>query len=113
MSFLSPWALLLLAISAEVIGTSFLKLSEGFSRPGPTLVVLTAYGVSMTLMSQVVQVLPMGLTYSLWSGLGIVAIVLIGMVLYQQTPSHGQLTGMALITAGVVLVNLSPGTKPG
>ena len=50
---------------------------------------------------------------ALWSGLGIVAIVLIGMVLYQQTPSAGQLMGMALITAGVVLVNLSPATSNG
>ena len=109
----SPWVLLLLAIGAEVIGTSCLKLSEGFSRPGPTLVVLTAYAVSMTLMSRVVQVLPIGLTYALWSGLGIVAIVLIGMLFYQQTPSAGQLMGMALITAGVVLVNLSPATSNG
>lgn len=110
---MSPWVLLLLAIGAEVIGTSCLKLSEGFTKPGPTLVVLLAYALSMTLMSRVVQVLPMGVTYALWSGLGIVAIVLIGMALYQQTPSAGQLAGMALITAGVVLVNLSPATTNG
>ena len=103
----SPWLLLLLAISAEVVGTSCLKLSEGFSRPGPTIVVLTAYGISMTLMSRVVQVLPIGLTYALWSGIGIVAIVLIGMVAYDQMPSPAQLVGMGLITAGVVIVNLS------
>ena len=102
----SPWLLLLLAISAEVVGTSCLKLSEGFSRPGPTIVVLTAYGISMTLMSRVVQVLPIGLTYALWSGIGIVAIVLIGMLAYDQMPSPAQLMGMGLITAGVVLVNL-------
>ena len=110
---MSPWVLLLLAIGAEVIGTSCLKLSEGFTKPGPTLVVLLAYSLSMTLMSRVVQVLPMGVTYALWSGLGIVAIVLIGMALYQQTPSAGQLVGMALITVGVVLVNLSPATTNG
>lgn len=109
----SPWVLLLLAIGAEVIGTSCLKLSEGFTKPGPTLVVLLAYALSMTLMSRVVQVLPMGVTYALWSGLGIVAIVLIGMALYQQTPSAGQLAGMALITVGVVLVNLSPAVHGG
>ena len=83
----SPWLLLLLAISAEVVGTSCLKLSEGFSRPGPTIVVLAAYGVSMTLMSRVVQVLPIGLTYALWSGIGIVAIVLIGICLLYTSPS--------------------------
>ncbi len=102
----NPWLLLLLAISAEVIGTSCLKLSQGFSRPLPTLVVLSAYAISMTLMSRVVQVLPMGLTYALWSGIGIVAIVLIGLLVYRQVPTQGQLIGMALITAGVVTVNL-------
>ena len=103
----SPWVLLLLAIAAEVIGTSCLKLSQGFSRPVPTVIVLSAYAISMTLMSRVVQVLPMGLTYALWSGIGIVAIVLIGLLLYRQVPTHGQLVGMALITAGVITVNLS------
>ena len=102
----SPWVLLLLAIAAEVIGTSCLKLSQGFSRPVPTLIVLSAYAISMTLMSRVVQVLPMGLTYALWSGIGIVAIVLIGLLVYRQVPTQGQLIGIALITAGVVTVNL-------
>ena len=105
----SPWVLLLLAITAEVIGTSCLKLSEGFSRIVPTLIVLSAYGVSMTLMSRVVQVLPMALTYALWSGVGIVAIVLIGLMVYRQVPTQGQLVGMALITAGVITVNLNGG----
>jgi len=107
MPSLSPWALLLLAIGAEVIGTSCLKLSDGFSRPGPTLVVLTAYGLSMTLMSRVVKTIPMGISYALWSGIGIVAIVLIGVVAYRQVPTGGQLIGMGLITAGVLIVNLS------
>ena len=61
----------------------------------------------MTLMSRVVQILPMGLTYALWSGIGIVAIVIVGLLAYRQVPSVGQLVGMALITAGVVTVNLS------
>ena len=103
----NPWLILLLAIGAEVIGTSCLKVSQGFSRPGPTFVVLSAYAISMTLMSRVVQILPMGLTYALWSGIGIVAIVIVGLLAYRQVPSVGQLVGMALITAGVVTVNLS------
>ena len=110
MTSTNPWLLLLLAISAEVIGTSCLKLSQGFSRPGPTLIVLSAYAISMTLMSRVVQILPMGLTYALWSGIGIVAIVIVGLLAYRQVPSVGQLVGMALITAGVVTVNLSSST---
>lgn len=107
MAFSSPWILLLLAIAAEVLGTSCLKLSDGFSRPIPTLVVLSAYAVSMTLMSRVVQVIPMGLTYALWSGIGILAIVTVGVLAYRQVPTLGQLVGMALITAGVITVNLN------
>ena len=101
-----PWLLLLLAIAAEVIGTSCLKLSAGMSRPLPTLVVLVAYGAAMVLLSRVVQTLPLGLTYALWSGLGIVAITVVGVVAYRQIPSFSQLAGMGLITAGVVIVNL-------
>jgi small multidrug resistance pump len=103
----SPWILLLLAISSEVIGTSCLKLSEGFSKPIPTLVVLAAYSTSMLLLSRVVQTIPLGITYALWSGIGIIAIVLVGFLAYKQVPSPGQLMGIAIITAGVILVNLS------
>ena len=104
----NPWALLLLAISAEVIGTSFLRLSEGMTRPGPTVLVFTAYAIAMGLLSKVVMSLPLGLTYALWSGIGTVAIVLVGRFAYQQTMGVGQLIGIALITAGVMLVNLKP-----
>ena len=102
----NPWTLLLLAISAEVIGTSFLRLSEGMTRPGPTVLVFSAYAIAMGLLSKVVMSLPLGLTYALWSGIGTVAIVLVGRFAYQQMMEVGQLVGIALITAGVVLVNL-------
>lgn len=102
----NPWLLLALAISAEVVGTSCLRLSQGMTRPGPTLLVLAAYGTSMLLVSRVVQVLPLGLTYAIWSGIGILATVLVGVLAYRQIPTAGQLAGMALIVAGVVVVNL-------
>ena len=101
------WMLLLLAIAAEVIGTSCLKLSDGFSRLWPSVVVLLAYSTSMLLLSRVVQTIPLGITYALWSGIGIVAIVLVGVFVYRQVPTPTQLSGMALITAGVVMVNLT------
>ncbi len=101
------WVLLLFAITSEVIGTSCLKLSEGFSKPVPTLVVLVAYSTSMLLLSRVVQTIPLGITYALWSGIGIVAIVLVGLFAYKQVPSPGQLVGIATITAGVIIVNLT------
>jgi small multidrug resistance pump len=107
MPALPAWLLLLLAIGSEVVGTSCLKLSAGMSRPLPTLVVLAAYGSSMLLLSKVVQTIPLGVTYALWSGIGIVAIVLVGLLAYRQVPSSGQLVGIALIAAGVVVVNLT------
>ena len=104
---LPAWFLLLLAIAAEVIGTSCLKLSDGFSRLWPSVVVLLAYSTSMLLLSRVVQTIPLGITYALWSGIGIVAIVLVGLLVYRQVPTSIQLFGMALITAGVVMVNVT------
>ena len=101
------WILLLMAIAVEVLGTSLLKLSAGFSRPLPSLLVVAAYSTSMLLLSRVVQTIPLGITYALWSGVGIVAIVLVGLLAYRQVPSPGQLMGMALITAGVITVNLN------
>ena len=104
--FFTPWTLLILAITAEVIGTSFLRLSEGMTRPVPTLLVFTGYAIAMALLSKVVMSIPLGITYALWSGIGTVAIVLVGRVAYQQMMGVAQLIGIALITAGVVLVNL-------
>ena len=101
-----PWILLLLAISAEVIGTSFLRLSEGMTRPLPTLLVFGAYAIAMALLSRVVLSIPLGLTYALWSGIGTVVIVLVGRFAYSQLLNPTQLIGIGLITAGVVLMNL-------
>ena len=106
MSSSNPWLLLLLAVSAEIVGTSCLKLTQGFSRPWPTLLVLGAYSIAFLLLSRVVDTIPLGITYALWSGIGIVAIVLIGVLAYRQVPTPAQLVGIGLITAGVITVNL-------
>ncbi len=103
----NAWNLLLLAIASEVICTSFLKTSIGMTKPLPTISVLAAYGLSMWLLSKVVQTIPLGITYALWSGIGIIAIVLVGLFAYKQVPSAGQLFGISMITAGVILVNLT------
>lgn len=79
--------------NTEVVVTSCLELSAGMSRPLPTLVVLAAYGSSMPLLSRVVQTIPLGITDALWSGVGIVAIVLVGLLADRQVPSTGQLEG--------------------
>ena len=102
----NPWPLLMLAITAEVLGTSCLRLSQGMTKPFPTLLVFLAYAIAMGLLSKVVMSLPLGLTYALWSGIGTVAIVLVGWLAYQQTLSVAQLIGIGMITSGVVLVNI-------
>ena len=101
------WTQLLLAISAEVVGTSCLRLSEGMTKPIPTILVLLAYAIAMWLLSKVVLSLPLGLTYALWSGVGTVAIVLVGWMAYAQQLSQGQLFGIGLMTAGGMSVNLN------
>jgi small multidrug resistance pump len=73
----------------------------------PTIFVLLAYTLAVWLLSKVVLILPLGITYALWSGIGIIAIVLVGLLAYKQVPSAGQLVGIATITAGVIIVNLS------
>ena len=86
----NPWSLLMLAISAEVIGTSCLRLSEGMTKPLPTVLVFGAYAIAMALLSKVVLSIPLGLTYALWSGIGTIAIVLVGRFAYSQllSPAH-------------------------
>ncbi|MFM7640524.1 MAG: DMT family transporter [Cyanobium sp.] len=103
----NPWLLLTVAIVAEVLGTAFLKLSAGMTRPVPTLVVLVAFSIAIILMAKVVEVLPLGLTYAVWTGIGVVATVVVGILAYQQIPTTSELVGMALIVAGVAVVNLS------
>ena len=76
------------------------------TKPIPTVLVFSAYAIAMALLSKVVLSIPLGLTYALWSGIGTIAIVLVGWLAYQQTLSVAQLIGIGMITSGVVLVNI-------
>jgi small multidrug resistance pump len=69
MSDSQAWLTLLLAIGAEVVGTSLLKLSAGLTRPWPTVLLLVAYGCAIALVARVVTVIPLGITYAFWSGI--------------------------------------------
>ena len=102
----NPWLLLGTAIVAEVIGTSALKASAGFTRLGPSLVV-AAYGVAFYLLSLTLRHIPAGVAYAAWSGLGIVLIAAVGWLFYGQRLDAPALIGMALIVFGVLLMNLS------
>lgn len=95
-----------IAIMAEVAATSALKASEEFTKPLPTAVVIVGYGVAFYLLTLVVRTLPVGITYALWSGLGIVLVTLVAAVLYKQKPDLAAAIGMGLIIAGVVVLNV-------
>ena len=97
---------LLGAILAEVVATSALKASEGFTRWGPTALVVVGYGLAFWLLSLTLRAIPVGVAYATWSGLGIVLIALAGWWLYGQALDAWALLGMALIVAGVLIMNL-------
>lgn len=100
---------LFLAIVSEVIGTAGLKASEGFSRLGPVLVVIVAYGAAFYFLSLSLQRIPLGVTYAIWSGLGTVGAVLVGVVIWNEALGPARLAGIVLVVAGVVLLNVSVG----
>jgi multidrug transporter EmrE-like cation transporter len=91
---------------AEVIGTSALKASEGFTRLLPSVVVVLGYAVAFYCLSLVLKTVPVGIAYAVWSGLGIVLITLVAFVVYGQKIDLPGLIGMGLIVAGVVVLNV-------
>ena len=101
-----PYALLGIAIVAEVIATSALRASEGFSRWLPTVVVVLGYGVAFYCLSLTLRSIPVGIVYAIWSGAGIVLISLVAVVLYRQVPDLPAIIGLGLIISGVVVLNL-------
>lgn len=98
------WLYLGIAILSEVAGTTALKAAEGFTRPLPVLIVTGGYALAFYFMSLALRTIPLGITYAIWSGVGIVLISLSGWWLYQQKPDAAALIGMALIVAGVVVI---------
>ena len=98
---------LLIAIVAEVIATSALKASDGFTRLAPSLVTVAGHGVSFWLLALTLRAIPVGVVYATWSGLGIVLIAAVGWLFYGQRLDAPALIGMALIVVGVLLMNLS------
>ena len=95
-----------LAIVAEVIATSALKASDSFSRPLPTAITAVGYLAAFYLLSITLRTVPVGVAYAIWSGLGIVLITTVAWLLFGQRIDAAGLLGMALIIAGVVVLNL-------
>ncbi|MDQ7968300.1 MAG: SMR family transporter [Oxalicibacterium faecigallinarum] len=100
------WILLGLAILAEVVGTSAMKASEGFSKVLPSLITVVFYGIAFYLLSLTLRSIPVGIAYAVWSGVGIVLISLVAWVLYGQKLDPAGLIGIGLIISGVIVLNV-------
>jgi small multidrug resistance pump len=102
------WILLTGAIASEVVATSALKLSNGLTRPAPSVVVAVGYLLSFVLLAQALKLqLQVSVAYAIWSGGGTAAIAIIGMLLLNEPLTAGKALGIALVIAGVVVLNLA------
>lgn len=95
-----------IAIVGEVVATSALKASESFTKPLPSLLVVAGYGVAFYFLSVCLKSINVGVAYAIWSGLGLVLVSTTAAVLYKQVPDGWAILGMALIVAGVLVLNL-------
>ncbi len=105
-SVMFAYGLLACAIISEVIGSTFLVKSEGFSKLVPSLVVVVLFSLAFYLLSQVIKVIPLGIAYAIWAGVGIVLTALIGYFIFRQNLDIPAMVGIALIVAGVVVINI-------
>ena len=103
---MNHWLALAIAIVAEVIGTTALKASNEFTRLVPSLIVVVGYGTAFYFMSISMRVLPVGIMYAIWSGMGIVLVSIIGWVVYRQALDVPAMIGMGLIIAGAIVINV-------
>lgn len=107
---MNHWLALSIAIVAEVAATSALKSTEEFTRLWPSLFVVAGYGTAFYFMTLSLRGLPVGIMYAIWAGVGIVLVALLGWVLYRQPLDMPAILGIALIIAGVVVINVFSGT---
>ena len=107
MTLTQAYILLMVSILLEITATGSLKATEGFTRWIPSFISVIAISACMFLMSHVMKILPVGITYATWSGVGIVALTLIGIFKYKQFPNLTTILGLALIVVGVIIVNVN------
>jgi small multidrug resistance pump len=100
------WAALLGAIGLEVVGTTLLQQSQQFSRPWQTAGMAVCYGLAFYLLSVALKQMPVGIAYAIWSGLGVVAISVIGAVVFRQRLDLPAVAGLAMIVGGVMIINI-------
>lgn len=104
------WLYLIIAIVSEVIATSALKATAGFTRWLPSLLVFVGYGSAFYFLSLTLRSIPIGVAYAIWSGLGVVLVSLAGWLLYRQALDAAGWIGIGLIVAGVIVLKLFSGS---
>jgi small multidrug resistance pump len=102
---MNPFALLAIAIATEIVGTSALRVSAGFTRLWPSVIVILCYILSFFFYSQVLKQIPMGVAYAIWAGVGTAGVVLVGVLVWRDQVSLWQLAGIALVVIGAVMLN--------
>ncbi|MFC3151521.1 DMT family transporter [Litoribrevibacter euphylliae] len=100
------WIFLCVAIVSEVIATSALKQSDGFTKLAPSIVVVVGYGIAFYLLALTLRTIPMGVSYAIWSGLGVALITLVGWLQYDQKLDAAAIIGIAMIISGVIVMNV-------
>jgi len=95
-----------IAIIAEIISTSALKSSEEFTKLYPSIIVVVGFGVSFYFLTLVLRTIPLGITYAIWSGVGIILVAMVGVVFHKQSIDMPAILGMGLIIAGVTVINV-------
>lgn len=103
---MKDFAILFFAILSEVIATTCLKFSEGFTKLVPSVVVVIGYGLSFYLLSLSLKVFPIGIAYAIWSGVGLILTVGAGILIWRETLDWARVLGIVLILAGIVLINV-------
>lgn len=112
MSLPATYAILGIAIALEVVGTSLLVATDRFTRPLPTLAMALCYGAAFYCLSITVKVLPVGIVYAIWSGMGIVLIAAVSVLFLRQSLDLWAILGLGLIVAGVAVINLLSNSVP-
>ena len=103
---MNPWLILFFAICSEVVGTTSMKLSNGFTKAIPIVFVLLGYGAALILLAKSMKDIPLGTAYAVWAGFGTICAALVGKFLFHEHIGFAQILGMLLVIGGIVILHL-------
>ncbi len=106
MNSINPWVLLTIAILAELVGTSCLKLANGWARPWAWVGVAGGFGTALVLVAHLVQKMEISVVYAIWSGLGIAFVAVVGVLIFHESMTWTKAAGLLFTILGIVLLQL-------